>query len=314
MVKKLKYFLTNNVLSKQLISWSKKIVLPGFEGMTLFETLLFLLKSFKTSQYGIRSSAISFKFFMALFPGIIFFLSLIPYIPIENFQENLLEGLGGMLPNDVYILIESTINDLINHKHSGVLSIGFFLSLYFASNGINTMLIAFNSSHQIQLKRKPIRQRLISLGIFGVISILFIIALSAIMLGEYFAYQKDYQSLGFAIRTGYQILKWGIILISLILAISTLYNFGNTERTEWKFISAGAMLSTTIIIIASYGLTFFFGNFGKYNELYGSIGSLLMILIWINVVSYIMLVGFELSTRSNVNGKQKSVTLAPDLE
>jgi membrane protein len=88
---------------------------------------------------------------------------------------------------------------------------------------------------------------------------------------------------------------------------------GNTERTGWKFISAGATLSTIIIIIASYGLTFFFGNFGKYNELYGSIGSLLMILIWINAVSYIMLVGFELSTRGNVNTKQKSVTLAPDL-
>ena len=303
MLRKLKYFLKNNAFSKQLISWSQKIVLPGFEGMTIYVTLHFLLKSFGKSQYGIRSSAISFKFFMALFPGIIFFLSLIPYIPIENFQSNLLEGLGNMLPNDVYTLIESTINDLINHKHSGVLSIGFFLSLYFASNGINTMLTAFNSSHQLQLKRKPIRQRLISLGIFGIISALFITALSAIMLGEYFAYNKDYQSLGFMIRTGYQFLKWGIIIISLILAISTLYNIGNTERTGWKFITAGATLSTIIIIIASYGLTIFFGNFGKYNELYGSIGSLLMILIWINVASYIMLVGFELSTRGNVNTK-----------
>ena len=216
MLKKLNDFLKNNAFSKQLIAWSKKIVLPGFEGMTLYVTLHFLFQSFSKSQYGIRSSAISFKFFMALFPGIIFFLSLIPYIPIENFQSNLLEGLCNMLPSDVYALIENTVNDLINHKHSGVLSIGFFLSLYFASNGINTLLTAFNSSHQLQLKRKPIRQRLISLGIFGIISISFIIALSAIMLGEYFAYNKDYQSLGFAIRTGYQLLKWGIIIISLI--------------------------------------------------------------------------------------------------
>ena len=314
MLKKLLYFLKNNKFSKQLTAWSKKIILPGFEGMTLYVTLHFLFESFSKSQYGIRSSAISFKFFMALFPGIIFFLSLIPYIPIENFQSNLLEGLNNLLPKDVYALIENTINDLINHKHSGVLSIGFFLSLYFASNGINTMLTAFNSSHQLQLKRKPIRQRLISLGIFGIISALFIIALSAIMLGEYFAYNKDYQSLGFMIRTGYQFLKWGIIIISLILAISTLYNIGNTERTEWKFISAGATLSTIIIIIASYGLTFFFANFGKYNELYGSIGSLLMILIWVNVASYIMLVGFELSARGNLNTKQNSVTLASDLD
>ena len=282
--------------------------------MSLYVTLHFLFESFSKSQYGIRSSAISFKFFMALFPGIIFFLSLIPYIPIENFQSNLLEGLGNLLPNDVYAIIENTINDLINHKHSGVLSIGFFLSLYFASNGINTMLIAFNSSHQLQLKRKPIRQRIISLGIFGTISVLFITALSTIMLGEYVTYNKDYQSLGFIVRTGYQFLKWVIIFISLILAISTLYNIGNTERTKWKFFSAGATLSTLIIAIASYGLMFFFANFGKYNELYGSIGSLLMILIWINVASYIMLVGFELSARHNVNTKLKSVTLTSDLD
>ena len=304
MLEKFKYFIKNNALTKWLISFSKKIVLPGFEGMSLYLTLHFLFKSFNKSQYGIRSSAISFKFFMALFPGIIFFLSLIPYIPIDHFQENLLDGLENMLPNDIFVLIENTINDLINHKHSGVLSIGFFLSLYFASNGINTMLIAFNSSHQVQLKRKPIRQRLISLGIFGIISVLFIIALSAIMVGEYLAYYKDYQSLGVAIRIGYQLLKWGLMVTSLILAISTLYNFGNTKRTEWKFISAGATLSTVTIIIASYGLAFFFSNFGKYNELYGSIGSLLMILIWINVVSYIMLLGFELSARSNVLQKQ----------
>ena len=231
--------------------------------MTLYVTLHFLFRSFSKSQYGIRSSAISFKFFMALFPGIIFFLSLIPYIPIENFQSNLLEELGNMLPSDVYTLIESTINDLINHKHSGVLSIGFFLSLYFASNGINTLLTAFNSSHQLQLKRKPIRQRLISLGIFGIISALFITALSAIMLGEYFAYNKDYQSLGFMIRTGYQFLKWGIIIISLILAISTLYNIGNTERTGWKFISAGATLSTTNYYNSILRINFFLWEFRK---------------------------------------------------
>ena len=156
MLKKINDFLKNNALSKQLIAWSKKLVLPGFEGMTLYLTLHFLFQSFSKSQYGIRSSAISFKFFMALFPGIIFFLSLIPYIPIENFQSNLLEGLQNMLPNDVYALIESTINDLINHKHSGVLSIGFFLSLYFASDGINTLLTAFNSSHQLDKKKKTI--------------------------------------------------------------------------------------------------------------------------------------------------------------
>ncbi len=299
MNEQLKYKLKNNKIVQQLISWGNKIVLPGFEGMTLYETLKFIFESFSKAQYGIRSSAISFKFFLALFPGIIFFLSLIPFIPIENFQTNLMAELGATLPSEIFALVESTFNDLIHHKHHAILSFGLLLSLYFASNGINTMLRAFNFSHQLELKKNPIKRRVISLGIFGIMTLFFIIAFTAEIYGEVLVYQREYAKLGWAVRFGYQVVKWLIILFSLTIAISTLYNFGNTQRKKWKIISAGASLATVTIVIASYGLIFFFSNFGKYNELYGSIGSLLMVLIWMNVVSYILLIGFELSTRTN---------------
>lgn len=296
---KIKDILVKNALIQTLIKGSKKIVVPWFERMTLYEILDFVMDSFKKAQFGIRSAAISFKFFMALFPTLVFFLSLIPFIPIDNFQENILYQLSNSLPQEIYTLIEDIIQDLINHKHHVVLSIGFFLSMYFASNGVNTLLTTFNSSHQIEMKRNPIKQRLLSVGIFSVISILFIVAFSAIILGEYVAYHNDYKNLDFIIRFGYQLAKWVITIFSILFAISILYNIGNTQRNKWKIFSAGASLATITIILASYGLTYFFVNFGKYNELYGSIGSLLMVLIWINVVSYILLIGFELSTKTD---------------
>lgn len=271
--------------------------------MTLYEIIDFVLDTFKKAQFGIRSAAISFKFFMALFPTLVFFLSLIPFIPIENFQENILIHLSQSLPQEIYLIVDDIIKDLLHHKHHVVLSLGFLLSTYYASNGINTLLVAFNSSHQLEMKRHPIKQRILSVAIFGIISTLLIISLSAIIFGEYLAYDNNYQNLDFIIRFAYQSIKWLISIFSILFAISILYNFGNTQRNKWKIFSAGASLATITIIFASYGLTYFFSNFGKYNELYGSIGSLLMILIWINVVSYILLIGFELSTKIDSNRK-----------
>lgn len=299
MFKKLKHiFLTSSFV--QLIKrWSSQIRLPGFEGMTLYDTFIFLFESFQKAQYGTRSAAISFKFFTAIFPSLVFLLSLIPYIPIDNFQEDLLYYLAEALPSNAYSLVEETINDLITKKHNVLLSIGFLFSLYYASNGLNALLNSFNDSYQIEVKRSPIKQRLISFGGFALISIFIIAAISSLILGELALktiFQGGLSQIGSIL---FHLVRWIIIIGGTIFSVSTLYNIGNPERKQWKFFSAGATLATIIIIIASKGLIYYFDNFGKYNELYGSIGSLLIVLIWLQTISYILLIGFELSTQTD---------------
>lgn len=299
MLQKLKDRFFKSTVVKTAILWSKKIVLPGFEGMTLYETLVFLFESFQKAQYGTRSAAISFKFFTAIFPTLVFLLSLIPLIPIDNFQEDLLYYFAQALPSNAYSLVESTINDLITKKHNVLLSIGFLFSLYYASNGLNALLESFSNSYQIEIKRSPIKQRLISLGSFAVTSIFLIAAISSLIIGE-IAINKLFSgglsSLGNIL---FHLVRWIVIVGGIIFSVSTLYNIGNPSRKKWKFFSAGATLATIIIIISSKGLIFYFDNFGQYNELYGSIGSLLIVLIWIQTISYILLIGFELSTQTD---------------
>jgi membrane protein len=284
--------------------WSKRLVLPGFGGMSLFAVVNFVLESFQKSAYGMRSSAIAFKFFLALFPGLLFFVSLIPFIPVDNFQENLLAEIDAVTPSKIYSVIESTINDLIITKHHFVLSIGILMTLFYASNGINTMLSVFNSSHQIELRRSPVKQRMLSLGLFAGISIFIIVALVALTYGEYFVHKVEYRKLGGFLQFVFQLVKWLVMIISLMIAMGTLYNLGNPQIKSFKLVTPGTSLSTIFILIVSYAISFFFTNFGKYNELYGSIGTLMMVLIWLNAVCYVVLIGFELHTLSDFQIKK----------
>lgn len=303
-VLQLKKWLLNSKVVKTLIGWSKKMVLPGFGGMSLFAVFNYVFESFQTSAYGMRSSAIAFKFFLALFPGLLFFVSLIPFVPVDNFQENLLTEIDAVTPDNIYGVIESTINDLINTKHHFVLSIGILMTLFYASNGINTMLSVFNSSHQIELKRNPIKQRLLSLALFAGISIFIIVALVALTYGEYFVRQVSYENLGGVLKFLFQLVKWLIMIVSVMAAMGILFNLGNPQIKSSKWVTAGTTLATVLILVVSEAISFFFTNFGQYNELYGSIGTLMMILIWLNAVCYVILIGFELHTLSDFQLKK----------
>lgn len=281
---------------KTVVGWSQKLILPGFHGMSLYAVLNFLISTFQKSNYGTRSSSIAYKFFLALFPALLFFVSLIPFIPIENFQGNLMHEIKILTPPNVYAVIEQTINDLINNKHHWVLGLGGILTLFYASNGIDSMLTVFNSSHQIDLRRNPVKQRLIALGIFGAFSLFVIIMLAAITYGEVFVQSVEYKSLGGFMQFVFQLGKWAVMLVSMTVAVGTLYNLGNPQISSSKWLSPGSTLSSVLIILVSIVISYFFTNFSKYNELYGSIGSLMMILVWLNSVSYVLLIGFELHT------------------
>lgn len=300
--------LKNRILESRIVrtlfTWSKRLVLPGFGGMSLFGVVNFIIESFQKTSYGMRSSAIAFKFFLALFPGLLFFVSLIPFIPVDNFQENLLKEIDAVTPSNIYGVIESTINDLINTKHHLVLGIGILMTLFYASNGINTMLSVFNSSHQIELRRSPVKQRLLSLGLFAAISIFIIVALVALTYGEYFVHHVEYKNLGGFLQFVFQLVKWLVMVVSVMVAMATLFNLGNPQIKSYKWVTAGTSLATILILVVSYAISYFFSNFGKYNELYGSIGTLMMVLIWLNAVCYVILIGFELHTLSDFQLKK----------
>lgn len=288
----------------QLLS---KTRIPGFNGISLLQLIIFFKQIFSKGNFAIRSAAVSFHFFIGIFPATIFLVSLIPFIPVEGLQENIFVQIKMILPSDVFHHFENTFESLFLRRHSVILSIGFFLSIYFASQGINTLLMAFNQSYQIELnKTNPIKQRLISLGLFLVIITLFLGAVSLSIFGEIIFNYLNIETLTNINFSIFYLLDLVIVVFLVMLSISILYHFGNPTIKKFKFLNAGASFTTIIILLASWILSIYFSHFNSYNKIYGSIGSLLIALMWINTVSYVLIIGFELFTKEGEIKKRKN--------
>jgi len=308
MLKKLKQSIAASTLVEHLINLSRKLVIPGFEGLPLYDVATFFIQAMRKGAITTRASSLAFKFFLALFPGILFLFSLIPYVPIDNFQEAILGQLQNFMPNEAYVLTKSTIEDLVNHRRGGLLSFGFILTLYFASNGINAMISAFNQSYLTIEKRNVIKQRLISFAIIFILTTLLAAAVTLIIFGKMLlAKLVEYDLIqdNSTIQL-LQIVKWVVIVLVLYFSFAFIYFMGPSRKIKWRFYSAGCTLTTLLFIMVSLGFAYFVNHFGQYNKLYGSIGSLIVIMLWIYFNSLILLIGFELNA-SIQNAKQEKL-------
>jgi membrane protein len=280
-----------------LIRLSKKVVLPGFDGMPLYDVTVFFVKGLYEGYITSRASAISFNFFLAIFPMLIFFFTIIPFIPISNFQQSLLDLIRDLLPDTAFATVQTTVEDIVTRPRGGLLSLGFVLSLYFATNGIDSLMEAFNNTFHTHETRSAIKQRLIAIMLLIIITILLIISIGLITFGTWLLSvvlpEKILESnLYFTVIV---VSKWLVTIAMLFFAISFIFYLAPAKRREFRFISAGSSLSTILIIVTTLGFNFYVDNFAKYNVLYGSIGTLLVVLLWIYFNSFSLLIGFELN-------------------
>jgi membrane protein len=280
-----------------LIRLSKKVVLPGFDGIPLYDVTVFFVKGLNEGYVTSRASAISFNFFLAIFPTLIVFFTIIPFIPIANFQQSLLDIIRNFLPDAAYTTVQATVEDIITRPRGGLLSIGFVLSLYFSTNGINSLMEAFDNTFHTIESRTAIKQRLISIILVVIITFLLIIAIGLITFGTWLLSivlpgEILESSFYFSVIV---VSKWMVTLAMLFFAISFIYYFAPAKRRHFRFISAGSSLATLLIIATTLGFNFYVNNFSKYNVLYGSIGTLLVVLLWIYFISFSLLIGFELN-------------------
>ena len=282
---------------RRLIVASRRIVLPGFDGLPLYDVLLFFIKGLMNGAITTRASSVAFKFFVALFPAIIFVFTLIPYVPLPNFQETLLETIRGALPENFYQIVHGTIEDIIMRQHSGALSIGLVLMLYFASNGLLGMITAFNATtHSIET-RSLWRQYMISFVLMLILLTIVTVAVSAIIMGTWLLdLLRDREVLDSALM--YYLLKfvkWVVVVAMLFFCISFIYYLAPARKSHFKFISAGSSLATLLFLLTTIGFNFYVNQFSNYNALYGSIGTLIVIMMWFYFNSLVLILGFELN-------------------
>jgi len=282
---------------RRLLGWAKRIVLPGFDGFSLYEISRFFFRALTDGNLATRASAIAFKLFVAFFPGVIVLLTLIPYVPISDFQDRLLGTFEEMMPLEVFRFIESTLHDLVLMKHGTLLSVSFVVGVYLASNSIEAILVGFSDSTNLTNWHSAFKQRLLSLGLLLALTLLSIIAVpllafSGIVIRLLHAKGAFLSELQMWALFG---AKWGIAILVVIMAVSLLYNAGDPNSKRFKVFTPGSLLAVVLILLASQVLAYIFSNITDYNALYGSIGAILAVQLWIYVNMIVLLIGYELN-------------------
>jgi len=289
---------------KKLANFFKKIKPIGFAGLNLYDVAIFFVKGLQEGAITTRASSLAFNFFLAFFPSIIVFFTLIPYIPIIGFQETLMEILSNILPPSTNNATFNTLDDIINNQRGGLLSIGFILALYFSTNGMSSLIQAFNSSYHIRENESIIKHQLLSILLTIVISALVFLTIILIIFGKTtITYLVDFQLINQNKIVFLNIAKWIVLIFMLFIGITTIFNIGPAIKSKIKIFSPGAILATLFIILTSIVFSYYIDNFSQYNKIYGSIGTLIIILLWIYFNAIFLLIGFELNA-SILNAKK----------
>ncbi|GAB3956785.1 YihY/virulence factor BrkB family protein [Spirosoma harenae] len=244
-----------------------------------------------------RAASVSYSLILAVFPTVIFFFTLIPYVPIPDLEEQIMGFLQQVLHGDTFSSVDTTIRDIINRPRSGVLSLGFFLALYSATSGLVALMQAFNSSYHSSERRSFLKIRLIAIGLTFTLAFALLLAVVVLIIG---GIVSDYL-LRFGIFNNVVFVnlltlgRYLVVLAVFIATVSVIYRFGPNVNMKWIFIWPGAITASILIVLTTLGFSFYVANFGSYNKLYGSIGTLIALMIWINLVSLLLILGFEMN-------------------
>lgn len=269
----------------------------GFNGVPLYYVVKFFFKGIYNGAITTRASAVAFSFYLAIVPTLIFLFTLIPYIPVQDFQSQLLLLLKGIMPKYAFQTVETTLTEVLTMKSGGLLSFGFFAALFFSHNGVNSLIEAFNATYHTIESRKFIEQHLIALVLTLLLPVLVMIGVVLIFFGQ--------KALDWAVNLGWMqmdftyylidIGKWFVVIALFYFCISFLYYLAPAKKEKFRFFSVGSSLATFLIIITSLAFSFYVNNFGQYNTFYGSLGGLIVFLLWIYFNAFGLILGFELN-------------------
>ena len=284
---------------RNIVSFTKGISLPWLSGLSFYDLLELYIIGIAQGAISYRAASVAWSFFMALFPFALFILNLIPYIPIQNFQQDFLQFVEESVPPNTYDAIANIINDILNNSHSGLLSWGIVLAILLMANGLNAILGGFETSKHVIIKRGFFRQYAVSIGMSLLLSFILIITIASIVVFEVFIQKTKIQDV---LSDNIPLLlmgRYAFVISMILIGVSILFKFGTKREKERSFISIGSVFTTILVIISSYFFGIWVVKFSKYNELYGSIGTLLIMMFYIWINCMILLLGFELNGTIN---------------
>jgi membrane protein len=303
---KFKRFLFTWNPARFLIDWMRRIKFKRWDNVSLYKIIKLLVRNLKQDEIMGRANGVAYNFILAIFPAIIFLFTLIPYvsrfIPQIN-SKNILAFLAELMPPSMYDVISTTVLDIVSNTRGGLLTFGFVFSLFLATNGMMALMRAFNACYKTDDRRGGFKMRLVATALTVNLAFVLFLAIVLLVVGQLalnyvLSNLNEYEWLsGIDQFTVYLIfvLRFVVIFIVFFLAVSSIYYFGPAIHFNWRFFSIGSFLSTILILAVSYGFSYYVTHFGTYNKVYGSIGVLIALMIWIQLVTVVLLIGYEIN-------------------
>ncbi|MEN9858792.1 MAG: hypothetical protein RIT50_914 [Bacteroidota bacterium] len=292
---KLVDFLIQLPVANWLIHKSKTTTLPGFSGIPIYQVVSFFIRQVQTIGMTERASAIAFNFVMAIPPATIFLFTLIPYLPItQSLQQELYKLIKDIIPGERNnAVLINFLQDFINNPRNGLLSLGFILSLYFSSNAMMGIMRSFDKNYAGFKKRSNWQRRKAALRLTALLYVFVMASLVALIAREVVLEWLGIENA--TLRALLSNLRWSVIFLLFFGCISSIYRLAPSVHKKWKLINPGSIVATSLMLITSGALSWWVANFSNYNQLYGSISTVLIIMILIFINSLILLIGFELN-------------------
>lgn len=284
-----------------LIRWAKTHSFPGFVGIPIFKIIQFVWQEAKEERLNLRSNSIAFNFFLAIFPFTLFLLTLISFLPLQDVESYIVawhNSIKSVLPKDVdTFLFNDVIQGIFDLHRGDLLSVGFILAIIFASEGMLSMLHGFEKDYEHAFKsRSIVHKRLVALGLTGTSGILLTLSFIIVGFGNSIVEElAGRPGMDWLTRWGLYGTHWLLIFIIAWLLVSIIYRYGTPTHQKLSLFSPGTNMATITIVIFSFLLSYFFNRFSTYNKIYGSIGAIIVTMLWIKYLVLILLIGFELN-------------------
>ena len=290
-------------------------MLPGFHGLPLYDVVKFFFMQIQREGLNVRAAAISFNIIMAIPAASLFLFTLLPYLPVaKNIHAEVLRVIIDITPNsETKNAVTGFLDDFFTKPKSGMLSVGFVLAVFYSSNAMMGIIRSFDRSLMVKAQTNFIKKRMRAI-MLTIIMVLLIVGTALISAGQGVLFNKIMEWLSIknnSVKVWIQSLRWVVIIALFLYSIAFIYKFAPTVHKRWKLLSPGAIFATFLMILATYLFSLWAQNFSNYDKFYGSIGTVLMMMLLIFINSLVLLIGYELNVSINhLKGEQESRLLA----
>lgn len=294
---KLQHIILNTPPLQFLIGKMKKWRLPGFERVPLYDVCVFFFQQIKKTGLTERAAAISYNFIMAIPPTCLFLFTLIPNLPFIN-KRNLKIQLHLLIRDIVPATAHNTdlikfVDSFLDEPRIGLLSFGFILLIFFASNGMMGIMRSFNKNYIGFERRTGLQTRWTAIKlttlIMGLVLAYFLMLISQVAFLKWLGIKSA------LFITMIRTIRWIFIVGLIFYSIAFVYKYAPAIKKRWDLISPGSIFATSLSILTNYLFALFVNDFGKYNALYGSIGTVIILMTVIYLNSLVLLIGYELN-------------------